>query len=362
MRSWRRGRLLTLRARLALWTAAAVFISSAALTLFINAAALLLLRSVKAPPPRGIPAETWHLLNQIRLESLLGLGLVTLLGWAGSYWLAGRVLRPLRDVSRTALAIDTDTLDTRLALQGPSDELTELADRFDAMLDRLQMAFAREHEFVADASHELRTPLAAARANLEVVHLDPSSGLDDYREMAEALDVALIRLERLVTDLLILASGEATPIHEDVLLAPLLEDILVDLRPMASKQGVQTSYVAAEQLIVSGDPDLLRRAFKNLIENAIRYNRPGGSVTIHMRNIDSGVVVEVADTGIGIPATALPHIFERFYRVEQSRSRHRGGAGLGLALAREIVRRHGGDILVESQLDSGTTFSVLLLS
>ena len=169
--------------------------------------------------------------------------------------------------------------------------------------------------------------------------------------MADALEAALLRLECLVTALLILASGESTPVHEDVLLVPLIEDILMDLRPISSTQGVQVSYVAAEQLIVSGDPDLLRRAFQNLVENAIRCNRPGGTVTISMRRLDAGVVVEVAETGIGIPPTALPHIFERFYRVEQSRSRHRGGAGLGLALAREIARRHGGDILVESRLE-----------
>jgi len=360
MRSRRRDRGVTLRSRLSLFVAAVTLICTTALAVFINAGTLLLLRSIKAPPPRGIPAETWHLLNQVRVDSLLGLGLVAVLGWVGSYWVAGRALRPLREVSRAALEIDTDTLDKRLALRGPRDELTEMADRFDAMLDRLQTAFVREQEFVADASHELRTPLSAARANLEVVHLDPSSSLDDYREMADMLDSALVRLERLVTNLLILASGDALSPVKEVFLVPLVEDILADVHSVASTLGVHVSYVATEQLIVSGDPELLRRAFKNLIENAVHYNRPNGTVVVGMLKLDARVVVEVADTGIGMPSTDLPHIFERFYRIEQSRSRHLGGAGLGLALACEIVRRHGGEILVESQVGSGTTFRVLL--
>lgn len=362
MRIRRSTRRLTLRARLALWTTAAAFVASAALAVFINSATLFLLRTVKVPPPRGIPAETWHVLNQIRLDSLLGLGLVAVLGWAGSYWLAGRALRPLRDVSQAALEIDTGTLDRRLAFQGPRDELKELADRFDGMLDRLQSAFERESEFVADAAHELRTPLASARANLELVRFEPSSTVQDYSEMADILEVALTRLERLASDLLILASGEASLTREEVLLAPLIEDILVDLRPVAGHEGVKVSYGTTEQLIIQGDPELLHRAFQNLIENAIQYNRPAGTVTIHLRKHQSGAAVEIADTGMGIGPEDLPNIFERFYRVEHSRSRHRGGAGLGLALAKEVVRRHGGDITVESILDAGTTFTVLLPS
>lgn len=360
MRFMRPARRLPLRARLAVGTAVAAFIASAVLAVFINAAALLLLRSVEAPPPHGIPAETWHLLGEIRVESLVGLGLAALLAGASSYWLAGRVLRPLRQVSQAALEVDTKTLDRRLARQGPRDELKELADHFDGMLDRLQRAFVREHAFVADASHELRTPLTVARANLEVVHLDPLANLDDYREMADALEVSLVRLERLVHDLLILASTECAPAREEAFLVPTIEDVLVDLRAIADQQGVRVSFKAGEQLPVVGDAELLQRALQNIIENAIQYNHRGGTVSIHMRRDGARVVIEIADTGMGISAADLPYIFDRFYRADQSRSRRRGGAGLGLALTREIVRRHGGEITVESRLDNGTTFRVFL--
>ncbi|MGI8824821.1 MAG: sensor histidine kinase [Chloroflexota bacterium] len=360
MRFGRPGRSLTLRARLALWTAAAAFVCSAGLALFINSTTVLVLRSVKAPPPRGIPAETWQVVNQIRLDSVLGLGLVAAICWTASYWFAGHALRPLRQVSQAAVAIDTGTLGRRLAFQGPCDELKELADRFDAMLDRLQVAFAREHEFVADVSHELRTPLAVSRANLEMAHLDPFSTVHDYREMADTLEAALARLERLASDLLILASDEVSLTRETVFLAPLIEDILVDLRPVADGQGIKISYGSNEQLIVHGDPQLLTRAFQNLIENAIHYNHPDGTVGIHLRQHEAGAAIEIADTGIGIRPEDLPYIFERFYRVDRSRSRHRGGAGLGLALVREVVRRYGGDIRVESRPDIGTSFTVLL--
>jgi signal transduction histidine kinase len=300
------------------------------------------------------------MLRYLRAVSVAGLGVVAVLGGAATYWLAGRVLQPVRDISQAARRVSAQTLDTRLALDGPHDELKELADTFDTMLERLQRAFKQQRRFVADAAHELRTPLATLRTNLEVVRADPTASPAAYRQMAVTLERSLGRLERLVEDLLVLAREEHITARQEIALGPLLEEVLLDLRPMADERLVVVEYSGALDLSVRGDEALLSRVFHNVVENGIRYNRPGGTVAIAIRRQDTWAVVTVADSGIGIPPEDQPQIFERFYRVDRSRARHTGGLGLGLAIAADVVRRHGGTICVESTLGVGSTFTIRL--
>src|SRR5260221_13566651 len=238
---------LPLRLRLALWSSGLVLMLSFGLLLFINTTALERFPNIikfhilttqggqlSTPPfPRPAANDIYRksvnpleiaLLLELRNISLVGLAVVAVLGGVGAYWLAGMALRPVRRVREAARAIGANTLDTRLALNGPNDEVKELADTFDAMLERLQGTFELQNRFVADVAHELRTPLASLRTNLEVVVSDPQASLDDYRLMSATQERALTRMERLVADLLILATTEQQQAHEAVSLASLLEE------------------------------------------------------------------------------------------------------------------------------------------
>lgn len=228
------------------------------------------------------------------------------------------------------------------------------------MMERLERAFEQQSRFAADAAHELRTPLASLRTNLEVVRSDPHATLADYREMASALERALERLERLVDDLLLLARGEKDVRAEPVYLEVLIGNVIQELEPLAQSHKVSLHHKVADEVILEADPLLLARAISNLVENGIRYNHPGGSVTVTGRREEKSVVVSVEDTGTGIPPEEQAHIFDRFYRVDRSRARHRGGSGLGLSIAAHIVQLHGGHIQVASTPGAGSTFTIWL--
>jgi heavy metal sensor kinase len=386
-RLWqRKKRRLPLRLRLALWSGGLMLVVSFTLVLFINSIALSTFPRIirltpllpvkiersgqSAQPPvkltidgayiRSLNPLERALLVELRSISLMGFGLIAILGGAGAYWLAGVALRPVRRVSKAAQHIGASTLDTRLALDGPKDEIKELADTFDAMLERLQHAFEHQGRFVADVAHELRTPLTSLRTNLEVVSTDPEATLGDYRAMAATQERALTRLEHLVTDLLILATSEQPLSCNTVSLGPLLEEVLCDLKHAAEARMVTLQLTGETEVAVQGDGSLLSRVFSNLVENGIYYNKPGGKVTITIDRKDAWVVVIVSDTGIGIAPEKQAHIFERFYREDSSRARHKGGAGLGLSIVSAIVQQHGGRVQVESTPNAGTIFSVLL--
>ncbi len=378
----------TLRARLTLWTGGLILLSTIVVVALINVAAAVVSPRVDVPPlalaataavepglnspasrpPAATPAlvepaeARRATLYEVRSISALALGLVSVVGALGAYGLAGRALRPVRQISQAAQQISAGSLDTRLALQGPDDELKRLADAFDGMLDRLEAAFAQQGRFVADAAHELRTPLSTLRTNLEVANANPQATAEDYRDMARAMEHQLTRLERLVADLLLLATDEqpASLSHGEVALGPLIEEVLSDLQPLAEANQVALRMGGEADVTVRGDEGLLMRAFSNLVENGIRYNRPGGEVALSISRQDAWALVAVADTGIGIPAEEQVRIFDRFCRVDRSRSRHQGGAGLGLSIVAHILRQHGGDVQVESVVGEGSRFTVRL--
>jgi heavy metal sensor kinase len=378
-------RRLPLRIRLALWSGLLVLLLSFILLLFINWVALSafprivrgnILPQLRAAyiaqhgniPPSGTyfrdrratnPLED-ALLLELRSISLIGLGFVALIGGISAYFMAGLTLRPVRKVSKAAQRISANTLNTRLALDGPKDEVKELADTFDAMLGRLQQTFDQQSRFVGDVAHELRTPLASLRTNLEVVTTDDNATLDDYREMADAQERALNRLESVVADLLILAKSEQPIVHTAVSLNALLEEVISDLTQRASERGITIRLMSATEIVIPGNETLLARVFSNLIENGINYNFSGGEVLVMLDRKECLAVVNISDTGIGMSPETQPHIFDRFYRADSSRSRHTGGAGLGLSLVTAIVQQHGGQVGVTSAPDAGSTFTVSL--
>ncbi len=271
-----------------------------------------------------------------------------------------RGLRPLDAMAAAVEGIDAHDLDRRLALRAPPVEVARLARAFDAMLARLRASFATQRRFVGDASHELRGPLAAIRGRGDVLLLDPALGAEAREGVALMRDEAA-RMGRLVANLLLLARGdEARTIDRRVVeLDVLLLEAARQVRAPAAARGV-TVALGHEDQAALGDADLLKQLLLNLVDNAVAYTPPGGRVELALDVDDDQARLSVRDTGPGIAAADLERIFERFYRLDEARTRRSGGAGLGLAIARWIAEAHGGHIAVESAVGRGSVFTLVL--
>ena len=276
-----------------------------------------------------------------------------------SAWLARGTVSPINAIARAAREIGSDDLAKRLNWQGRHDELGMLATTFDDMLSRLEGAFARERRLIADASHELKTPLTVINSNAQM--------LERWADRDEALRreaIATIRAEsasmaRVLNAMLTLAKTDdpSALAMEPTELAAVVKDAASALRPAAVEKGLTLDIEAQPPVWVMGEPGLLRQLVTNLTENAIKFTTQG-RVRVTLRRNVARALLEVSDTGPGIPAAALPHIFDRFYRADPARSRTVEGTGLGLAVVRNIVRVHNGRIAVTSKEDKGTTFVV----
>ncbi len=296
-----------------------------------------------------------------RLVTVIFLGAPFLVGFAGlgGYFLVARALAPIDKMTSTARRISAEDLSARLDLPGTHDEVGRLAATFDNMIRRLDEAFQRERQFTSDASHELRTPLAAMQAIISVIRQERRSP-EDYEQALDDLAEETDRLRVLTDDLLKLARNDpkTTLDLEEVDIATLLSDLHDSLRPLAEKKGLKLTYALPERVAITADRDSLIRLFVNLLDNAIKYT-PDGEISTSLNTRPDGLVeVSIQDTGPGISAKDLPHIFERFYRVDQSRATR--GSGLGLAIAADIARAHGGKIIASSPDGQGTTFTVQL--
>jgi two-component system OmpR family sensor kinase len=300
--------------------------------------------------------------QSLLLIVLIGGGLSSLIIAALVGWItAGAALRPLDRVTETALQITrADDLSRRIPGSGAArDEVGRLTQAFNESLERLERLFDVQRRFLADVSHELRTPLTAIRGNLDLLRRLSSPD----RESMEAIDSEVERMTRLVNDLLILAQAESgrLPLAKDVVeLDTLLLDAFKEGK-MLSQGKVELRIGREDQARVLGDRDRLKQVVLNILSNAIQYTPHGGQVDIGLTCVGEWARLTVTDTGPGIPADDLPHVFERFYRSDTSRQRTKGGgAGLGLSIAYWITRGHGGNIEVASEPNQGTTFSVWL--
>jgi len=300
-----------------------------------------------------------------RLLTLLLIAGPALLGVTSvsGYWLAGRSLAPIEDIRRQAAAISAEDLSQRLATGLPDDEVGRLAQTFDQMLARLNESFQRQRRFTADASHELRTPLAIIRGEVDVA-LDRPRSPEDYVVILRSVGVEAERMSRLASHLLQLSRGDTGEMvieRERIDLTNFLRVLLDQMKPQADAANVILQADLPDQLIILGDVDRLLQLFLNLLDNAFAY-APNSTVWVRARTTQGAVEIEVADTGPGIHPEHLPHLFERFYRVDKARSRSSGGNGLGLSIAREIALAHGGEIAVHSAPGKGATFVVRLPS
>lgn len=290
---------------------------------------------------------------------------VFLLGVFGVAAAVRRSLSPLKAMGDAAGSVSERNLAGRVPVPDTADELARLGASLNAALDRLERAFHRERGFIADASHELRTPVAIALTNLEVALSRPRRA-EDYEEALKTQLETTRRMRDIVESLLTLARADAgrIPVRLEPLdLTSLLRDTLDHLGPVAAGRNIALRLETSSPVPVQGDAGLLRRLFDNLVANAIRYNRPGGSVRVEAAPGNGTVTARVRDSGPGIAAGHLPHLFERFYRVDEGRAREEGapaGAGLGLAIAKWIAEAHGGAITVDSREGEGSTFTVSL--
>jgi signal transduction histidine kinase len=279
-------------------------------------------------------------LHKLMVEYIFALGVMTMLSVAAGWLLAGRALRPLRDITATARRVSGENLGERIGLVGPADELKELADTFDGMLARLDGAFASQRHFVANASHELRTPLAIMRTEIDVALADPDADVRDLRAMGEAVRETVDRCERLIEGLLVLARSEAATGREEAVdLAALAADCITDLRARADEASVEVS-ADLQSAWTRGDPALLERMIANLIDNGIRHNEPHGFLAIDTRADGADVHLSVRNGGPLIDPADAQTLTEPFRRLDRTFT----GFGLGLSIVRTVTEAHGGTL------------------
>jgi signal transduction histidine kinase len=301
-----------------------------------------------------------HTLANLRNYSVGALAVLFLASLGVGWIISGRVLSPIERITTVARDIQATNLSRRIALEGPDDELKRLAETFDGMLGRLDRAFAAQRQFVADASHELRNPLAIVQTNLDVAL---GNGGDDGRLRDAALVArrATTRMAHLVDDLLALARLEAPARHDELIdLADLVRACCEEHRTAAAAGGVVIDEDSTGAVGVVGDRDQLGRALRNLLENAVRHSPAGGRVRVAVDARDGRAVLAVEDSGPGIAREHQPRVFDRFYRVDDARSRDAGGIGLGLAIVRQIVLAHCGRLVLDSEPGRGSRFTIEL--
>ena len=301
-------------------------------------------------------------LNKLRNYSILGTGMVLVVGIIGGYLLASRMLRPVDRVSSLASRISDTNLKERIRHSGPDDEIKRLADTFDGMLGRLEHSFELQKQFIQDASHELRTPLAIAQTNIEVLEMEENATKEDYQQLVELLKMSMERINDVSNSLLVLSEGTVLPnqmVRVDM--KTLLNEVYEETEVKVRTAGLQYDWYPCEDaLSVRGDAMRIKQAVINLLDNAVKYNTAGGVVKMKAWREDELAIIEVSDTGIGIAPVDLPHIFDRFFRVDKSRSRERGGSGLGLTIVKKIVEDHGGTVSVQSANEHGSSFRIQL--
>jgi signal transduction histidine kinase len=300
-------------------------------------------------------------LKELRNYSFGALGVLFVASLGVGWVVAGRVLRPIGRITSVAREIQATDLSRRIELPGPEDELKQLADTFDAMLARLDAAFAAQRQFTADASHELRNPLAIIRTNVDVALADPHADPEDLRHTIVVVKRASDRMARLVDDLLALARRqEPTFEHELVDLGAAVAEASDDFVVPAAARDIVLDRAIGPGVIVSGDRDALKRAVANLLENAVRLTPPGSRIRLATGSEGDRAWIAVADEGPGISPEDQPHVFDRFWRADKARSRSDGGTGLGLAIVRQIAESHGGEVRLQSKVGVGSSFVIWL--
>ena len=285
---------------------------------------------------------------------------VTLLGGILAYFVSGRALRPLRTFVAQVEKVQPNNLADMKITEEVLPEFRQFSDSFNQMLERLDEGFTAQRQFTGNAAHELRTPLALMQARLDLyMATDHGDNRPETAETIAMLREQTERLSKMVRTLLDMSDLKAVPRTDKIQLAPMIEEVLADLSPLAEKSGVALSQ-SGEDLWITGSDVLVYRSIFNLVENGVKYNHPGGSVRVAASRRGSSAVIEVRDTGCGIPENFRESVFQPFFRVDKSRSREKGGVGLGLSLVWEIAHLHGGSVRITESGKDGTVIELTL--
>jgi heavy metal sensor kinase len=301
-------------------------------------------------------------LNKLFSSLIFALPLVLMLAVGSGWFLAKYFVQPVQEMTRLADDITEHNLSQRLPERRVNDEITQLARTLNAMIERLERSFKQIRQFTGDASHELRTPLAILMGELEVaLHSDKTP--DEYQEIITSALEEVSRLSQVVKNLLELSRADSGQVPLDVKvleLSALLEDIIEDAMMLGEEKNIRVESSVERGVVIFGDKVRLHQAFLNVIDNAVKYTPHGGSVTVALRKTEDAALVSVTDTGVGIPESDQELIFDRFFRVDKSRSGEVGGHGLGLSIVKWVVEAHHGKIKVTSQLGKGSIFFIWL--
>ena len=313
------------------------------------------------------------------LRSVIATTIIILLSSVCTYFLTKKALTPLQKLTSEVSQIQAQNLSTQLEVPNSKDEIAQLTSSFNEMLTRLDNAFSTQKQFSANAAHELRTPLAVLQTNLEVFEKKQEPEMVEYRQLFTMIKEQTARLSQLVGTLLDMTNLKSVPRTGHVSLEELVDEVFCDLDPVAEKAGISIHFDDSSSqdlytdvhtpdasalnnniLNITGSYVLLYRAVYNLVENAIKYNRPNGSVTVSVKEKNGQAMILVKDTGIGISPENQKKIFDPFFRVDKSRSRAMGGAGLGLALVDSIAREHGGSVKVLESNEKGSIIALMV--
>ena len=313
------------------------------------------------------------------LRSVIATTIIILLSSVCTYFLTKKTLTPLQKLTNEVSQIQAQNLSTQLAVPNSKDEIAQLTSSFNEMLARLDNAFSTQKQFSANAAHELRTPLAVLQTNLEVFEKKQEPEMVEYQQLFTMIKEQTARLSQLVGTLLDMTNLKSVPRTDHVSLEELVDEVFCDLDPVAEKAGISIHFDDSSSQDwhtdvhtpdasvlnnnirnITGSYVLLYRAVYNLVENAIKYNRPNGSVTVSVKEKNGQAMILVKDTGIGISPENQKKIFDPFFRVDKSRSRAMGGAGLGLALVDSIAREHGGSVKVLESNEKGSIIALML--
>ena len=283
---------------------------------------------------------------------------VTLLGGILAYFVSGRALRPLRTFVAQVEKVQPDNLADMKITEEVLPEFRQFSDSFNQMLERLDEGFTAQRQFTGNAAHELRTPLALMQAQVELFSAEHPDVLPETADFLRLLREQTERMTQMTRTLLEMCGLQAVPCTDHIELGPMIDEIFADLAPLAEKNNITLEREGDG--VMTGSDTLIYRLLFNLTENAIKYNRPGGSVRLSVTPESEKLLIRVSDTGPGIPESFQRSIFQPFFRVDKSRSREYGGVGLGLSLVWEIVKLHGGTVCVENSSEAGTTVAVSL--
>lgn len=368
---------ISLQWRLTLFTAFLIGICCIGLSVFLNVSAYRMVDSIDSSigvydtdnleneSTDFVPSSPSSSLNAFEKaknnylsESLAYTTIAIIIGGILTYYVSGKALEPIRDLNKNIKNININHLNESLEVPQTKDEIAELTTSFNEMMEKTSYIFQLQKQFSANAAHELRTPLAVLQTKLDVFSKKKNHSDVEYEKLLEVFKKQIKRMRSLIKELLDIANMEHTIQNQVISLEELINETIDDLFPLANEYNIKL-IVKECSFYILGDYDLLYRAFYNLIENAIKYNNKNGSVIINANIKNENIVIMIQDTGIGIPDSMKKQIFEPFFRIDKSRSRELGGAGLGLAFVKDIIQKHNGTITVENK-EKGSCFTIIL--